>query len=171
MKEVIFFPSKKKSIINFLICIMFFSMGCFILSFEALFSMKWFIVLAGTIFFGIGSIALIIVKRKPFLILNDAGVSIPRHPLVLWSNIRDFQIKDIKMRGANIKFLCFFLYDTTVLNNKEKQRFATKLTSHFNETLLGTPLFVHINSLSTSEEELKTLIHNFKKNSEKNETH
>jgi tagatose-1,6-bisphosphate aldolase len=128
--------------------------------------------LAGTIFFGIGSVILIMGKRKPFLILNDDGISIPGHPHVLWNNIRDFQFKDVKAGGGTkTKFLCFFLYDTTVLVNKENRTFASKLASHFNETLLGTPIFVHMNSLSTSQEELTDLILAFKKNSETNRTH
>jgi len=165
MKEIVFLPSKKKSIFNFLIFVIFFGIGCCMLAYEPSYSKKWFIALAGTIFFGIGSIILIMAKRKPFLILNDDGVIIPGYPLVLWSNIRDFQCKDVKAGGGTkTKFLCFFLYDTTVLINKEKRTFASKLASHFNEKLLGTPIFVHMSSLSITQEELTALILNFKKN-------
>jgi len=172
MKEAVFLPSKTKSICNFVILLIFFSLGCCMLACEPLFTTKWFIALAGTIFSGIGSIILIISPKKPVLILNDEGVIVPGYPLVLWNNIRDFQFKEIKAGGrTKTKFLCFFLYDSSVLINNKKQTFASKLASRFNETLLGTLMFVHTNNLSATQEELTTLILNFKKISETNRTH
>jgi len=172
MKEFVFLPSKKKFIFNFLIFVTFFGIGCCMLAYEPLFSTKWFIALAGTVFFGIGAMALIIIKRKPFLILNDEGVIMPGYPLVLWSNIRNFEFKDVKIgSGTKTKFLCFFLYDSSVLINNEKRTFASKLASSFNERLLGTPIFVHLGNLSITQEELTDLILDFKKNFETNRTH
>lgn len=167
MKEILFYPSRKKSLVTIFISILFSSLAFYFLYSEMLFSTVWCIALFFLIFFCAVSVTIFyttLIKPVPFLRLNDNGIFTYKSPFIEWNNVRDIKIKNIRTGIVKKVFLCILPYNVSKLVNQEKLSYFKKLRFYMTQATFGTVIAVRIDHLSVSQKDLIELITKFKKN-------
>lgn len=163
MKEILFYPSRKKSLITIFISILFSSLAIYFLYSDMPFSRDWWIGFVMLGLFGVGSIIILyttFINPVPSLILNEQGIFAYKCPFIEWNNVRDIQIKKQKW----VTFLCVLPYNASKLIDQEKLGYLKKLNLYLNSMIFGTIIEVRIDDLSITRTDLIELISEYKKN-------
>ena len=168
MKEILFYPSRKKNLVTIFISILFASFAIYFLYSEFLFSKGWCIALGFFIFFCALSVTIFyttFIKPIPFLKLNENGIFAHKCPFIEWNNVRDIKIKNIRTGVVKKVFLCILPYNASKLVNQERLGFFKKLDLSVTQATFGTIVAARIDDLSiSSQKDLIELINEFKKN-------